>query len=95
LPSEDPNKRAGREGQGPGHLGTPDRAGPGGEARFAAFGDAQYVLMAFQDAWKRKDASDAAGFFAEDAWVQLPHEVGNLVLRNAGSGWLIRSLVSS
>jgi ketosteroid isomerase-like protein len=127
------------------------RAGSRGLSRFAAFGDAQYILMAFRDAWKRGDPADAASFFAEDAWVQLPHESGNwgdvrsledrlregmdlygeilsveldfdrrdrlsftfgryhaegvddvdkpghflMVLRNAGNGWLIRSLVFS
>jgi ketosteroid isomerase-like protein len=53
------------------------RAGSRGLSRFAAFGDAQYILMALRDAWKRGDAADAASFFAEDAWVQLPHEGGN------------------
>jgi ketosteroid isomerase-like protein len=127
------------------------RAGPRGPSRFAAFGDAQYVLMAFRDAWKRGDAADAASFIAEDAWVQLPNETENragmlsleerlkegmdrfseilsveldfdrrdrlsvtfgryhatgvggpdkpghflMLLRNAGDGWLIRSLVFS
>ena len=53
------------------------RAGSRGLSRFSAFGDAEYVLMAFRDAWKRGDIADAASFFAEDAWVQLPHESGN------------------
>jgi len=53
------------------------RSGPRGPSRFAAFGDAQYVLMAFRDAWKRGDAADAASFFSEEARVQLPHESGD------------------
>jgi ketosteroid isomerase-like protein len=53
------------------------RSGPRGISRYAAFGDAQYVLLAFRDAWNRKDAADAATFFSEDAWVQLPGETSN------------------
>ncbi len=49
-----------------------------GPSRFAAYGDAEFTLMAFRDAWKRKDAVDAASFFADDAWIQLPNETGNL-----------------
>jgi len=127
------------------------QAGSRGESRFSAFGDAEFILLAFRDAWHRGDAADAATFFAEDAWVRLPHEsaanmsdlsledrlkegmerFGELltveldfdrrdrlsftfgryhaegsdgadrpghfimVLRNAGSGWLIRSLAFS
>jgi len=54
------------------------QAGRRGASRFAAFGDAQYLLMAFRDAWHRGDAADAASFFSEDAWVRLPHENGSL-----------------
>ena len=127
------------------------QAGNRGPSRFAAFGDAEYILMAFRDAWKRGDAADAASFLSEDAWVQLPNETGNradllsmegrlreamatfgeilsveldfdrrdrlsftfgryhaegasgpdkpghflMLLRNAGDGWLIRTLVFS
>lgn len=127
------------------------REGSRGQSRFAAFGDAQYVLMAFRDAWKRGDARDAAGFFSDEAWIQLPNETENrmgmlsleerlregmerfqeilsveldfdrrdrlsftfgryhaqaregqdraghflMLLKNAGDGWLIRSLVFS
>jgi ketosteroid isomerase-like protein len=127
------------------------RAGSRGQSRFAAFGDAQYVLMALRDAWKRGDARDAASFFSPEAWVQLPNESENrmgmlsledrlkegmarfqeilsveldfdrrdrlsftfgryhaqaregpdraghffMLLKNAGNGWLIRSLVFS
>jgi ketosteroid isomerase-like protein len=53
------------------------RLGPRGLSRYAAFGDAQYVLLAFRDAWKRRDAADAATFFAQDAWVRLPGETSN------------------
>ena len=53
------------------------REGRRGPSRFAAYGDAEFVLMAFRDAWKRGDATDAASFFAEDAWIQLPNEAGN------------------
>jgi len=142
-------------------LVTPDLLGPltndqvrdgsRGSSRFAAYGDAQYVLMAFRDAWQRGDARDAASFFSEEAWVQLPNESENragllsledrlregmerfggllsveldfdrrdrlsftfgryhaearegedkaghflMLLKNAGNGWLIRSLVFS
>jgi ketosteroid isomerase-like protein len=55
------------------------RAGRRGPSRFAAYGDAEFVLMAFRDAWHRGDVLDAFSFFAEDAWVRLPHETGNMV----------------
>ncbi len=127
------------------------RDGSRGASRFAAFGDAQYLIMAFRDAWKRGDAQDAASFFSDEAWVQLPNETENrmgvlsledrlkegmeryqevlsveldfdrrdrlsftfgryhaqgrdgedraghffMLLKNAGNGWLIRSLVFS
>lgn len=50
------------------------RSGRRGISRWAAYGDAEYVLMAFRDAWSRRDAADAASFFSPEAWVQLPNE---------------------
>jgi ketosteroid isomerase-like protein len=55
------------------------RSGRRGASRFAAYGDAEFVLMAFRDAWHRGDVPDAASFFSEDAWVRLPHETGNMM----------------
>lgn len=53
------------------------RSGPRGPSRFMAFGDAEYVLMAFRDAWARGDAADAASFFEPGAWVRFPNETPN------------------
>lgn len=50
------------------------RSGRKGLSRFAGYGDAEYILLAFRDAWRRGDAADAASFFSPDAWVKLPHE---------------------
>ena len=53
------------------------RSGSRGPSRFMAYGDAEYLLMAFRDAWARGDAADAVTFFEPDAWVRLPHETPN------------------
>ncbi|MFC1662038.1 DUF4440 domain-containing protein [Gemmatimonadota bacterium] len=53
------------------------RSGRRGQNRIAAYGDAQFVLSVFRDAWNRRDAEDAASFFWEDAQIQLPNESGS------------------
>jgi hypothetical protein len=48
-----------------------------GDIRFAAYSDAQFLMLAFRDAWSRGDALDAAGFFDDDAMVILPGDAPN------------------